>query len=95
MSSKSSTTYLLSSDLAMLQGVLDDAGYDSTSSFADPKRYNVAAKLLIKLFQGGITLPEELSGELDRHFGKSMSARSPVGFHRSRAAIQGLPVVSA
>lgn len=58
------------SDLALLQGVLDDAGYDCTSSLAEPKYYNVAVRLLFKLYHDGMTSPAALSIELSRHFGK-------------------------
>jgi hypothetical protein len=38
----SSNLSVRTSDLAVLQGVLDNAGDDSASSLADPKYYNIA-----------------------------------------------------
>jgi len=83
---------LHSRDLMMLQGVLDDAGYSSASSVADPERYNVAAKLLIERFQHGMTSADDLSRELEKHFGRVISAISPPSFERTRASIQGRPL---
>ncbi|MCS0462341.1 MULTISPECIES: hypothetical protein [Rhizobium] len=79
----------------MLQIVLDSAGYDAASSLADPKRYNVAAKLLIRRFQEGATSSRALSQELDLHFGTSLSKEPSVSFSRNRASIQGLRVSSS
>ncbi|KPH04808.1 hypothetical protein [Rhizobium acidisoli] len=59
------------SDLTVLQGVLDDAGYDSTSSVANPKDYNIAVRLLFKLYRDGMISPAALSIELSRHFAKT------------------------
>ncbi|MBB3397920.1 MULTISPECIES: hypothetical protein [unclassified Rhizobium] len=83
---------LKSTDLTMLQGVLDEAGYCSASSLANPEGYNVAAKLLIERFQNGMTSADDLSRELERHFGKVLSAVSPPSFERTRASIQGRPL---
>ncbi|MBB4192121.1 hypothetical protein GGE45_003197 [Rhizobium aethiopicum] len=79
------------SDLAVLQGVLDDAGYDSTSSLADPKYYNIAVKLLFHLYNDGMTSPAALSIELSRHFGKTpLSSKSSAEFEKNRKLIQGI-----
>ncbi|MDP9813608.1 hypothetical protein J2W42_006482 [Rhizobium tibeticum] len=91
MSSELSSV-LKSKDLTMLQGVLDAAGYCSASSVAHPERYNVAAKLLIERFRHGMTSADDLSRELERHFGTVISAVSPPSFERTRAAIQGRPL---
>ncbi|MDF0696392.1 hypothetical protein PYR71_07650 [Rhizobium sp. MC63] len=79
------------SDLAILQGVLDDAGYDSTSSLADPKHYNIAVRLLFKLYRDGMTSPAALSIELSRHFGKTpLPSKSSAEFEKNRKLIQGV-----
>ncbi|MBX5176032.1 hypothetical protein HJB77_06950 [Rhizobium lentis] len=79
------------SDLAVLQGVLDDAGYDCTSSLADPKYYNIAVRLLFKLYHDGMTSPAALSIELSRHFGKTpLSSKSSAEFENNRKRIQGI-----
>ncbi len=84
--------YILhSKDLTMLQDVLDAAGYNSARSVAHPERYSAAAKLLIERFQRGMTSAYDLSKELERCFGKPMSAKSPPSFQRTRASIQGRP----
>ncbi|MBB2711037.1 hypothetical protein N2597_30100 (plasmid) [Rhizobium sophoriradicis] len=72
-----------SSDLTVFQGVLDDAGYDSTSSLADPKHYNIAVRLLFKLYRDGMTSPAALSIELSRHFGKTpLPSKSSAEFEK-------------
>jgi len=83
---------LHSRDLTMLQSVLDAAGYSAASSVAHPERYNIAAKLLFERFQHGMTSADDLSRELERHFGGAISAISPPSFERTRASIQGRPV---
>lgn len=80
---------LHSRDLTMLQGILDAAG--AANSVAHPERYNMAAKLLFERFQHGMTSPDDLSRELERHFGGVISAISPPSFERTRASIQGRP----
>lgn len=82
---------LHSRDLTMLQGILDAAGYSAANSVAHPERYNIAAKLLFERFQHGMTSPDDLSRELERHFGRVISAISPPSFERTRASIQGRP----
>lgn len=70
------------SDLVVLQGVLD-AGYDCTSSLADPKYYNIAVKLLFRLYHDGMTSPAALSLELSRHFGNTTpSSKSSAEFEK-------------
>jgi len=83
------------SDMAILQGVLDNAGYDCTSSLEDPKCYNIAVKLLFKLYNDGMTSPAALTIELSRHFGKApLSSKSSAEFEKNRKLIQGIgPVV--
>ena len=83
---------LNSSDLTMLRGVLDAAGYNSARSVAHPERYSAAAKLLIQRFQYGMTSADDLSRELERCFGEPISSKSPPSFERTRASIQGGPV---
>ncbi|MBB3318181.1 hypothetical protein FHT97_004519 [Rhizobium sp. BK399] len=83
---------LHSRDLTMLQGVLEEAGYNSAKSVAHPERYDLAAKLLIQRFQGGMTSADDLTRELKRVLGTTISAMSPPSFERTRASIQGLPL---
>ena len=85
--------YILhSKDLTMLRGVLDAAGYNSERSVAHPERYGAAFKLIIERFQCGMTSARDLSRELEKRFGKPMSAKSPLSFERTRASIQGRPL---
>ncbi|UTS92581.1 MULTISPECIES: hypothetical protein [Rhizobium] len=91
MSSTSEKPHLTSSDLDMLQGVLDDAGYDARILIDDERVFNVAAILLIRLFQEGVTSPAMLSRALEHHFGKPKAPPKVVTPVCNRYAIQGLP----
>ncbi|PDS79891.1 hypothetical protein CO667_05110 [Rhizobium sp. L43] len=91
MSSTSEKPHLTSSDLDMLQGVLDDAGYDAKILIDDERVFNVAAVLLIRLFQEGVTSPAMLSRALEYHFGKPKTPPKPLTPVCNRYAIQGLP----
>lgn len=91
MSSTSEKSYLTSSDLDMLQGVLDDAGYDAKILIDDERVFNVAAMLLIRLFQEGVTSPAMLSQALEYHFGKPNTPPKALTPAFNRYAIQGLP----
>ncbi|MGZ2450037.1 hypothetical protein ACVIRO_002791 [Rhizobium ruizarguesonis] len=74
MSSTSEKSHLTSSDLDMLQGVLDDAGYDARILIDDERVFNVAAVLLIRLFEEGVTSPALLSLALEHHFRQAEDA---------------------
>ncbi|TDW32165.1 hypothetical protein EV128_10732 [Rhizobium azibense] len=92
MSSEFSTKYLTSQDLGMLQQVLSDAGYTDDILIEPPRPFNAAAKLMIRLFQQGMTDPTNLANELDRQFGKSRKMETAfAGSPLHRFAIQGLP----
>ncbi|MDK4733197.1 MULTISPECIES: hypothetical protein [Rhizobium] len=91
MSSTSDKPYLTSSDLDMLQGVLDAAGYTTKIPVEDEQACNAAAMLLIKLFQEGVTSPVMLLRALEYHFGKPKKQPKPVTPVCNRYAIQGLP----
>ncbi|MFS8147444.1 hypothetical protein QD408_19320 [Rhizobium sp. BR 249] len=91
MSSTSEKPYLTSSDLDMLQSVLDDAGYQAKILIDDEKCPNVAAMLLVKLFQEGVRSPAMLSLALEHHFGKLKTPPKAVTPVYDRYAIQGLP----
>ncbi len=89
MSSDFTTRHMDSDDLALLQKVLADAGYSDDSVIAVPA--SIAAKLLISLFQQGITDPADLTTELERSFGKppKMKAIGLTLLHQY--AISGVP----
>ncbi|PKA40316.1 hypothetical protein N2599_03625 [Rhizobium sullae] len=93
MSSEVTMKYLTNDDLGMLQQVLSDAGYTGDMLFEQPRTFNTAALLLVRLFQDGTTSPAKLAGELDRHFGKAkrVAAMPPAVSPFHRFAIQGLP----
>ncbi|MBX4897259.1 hypothetical protein [Rhizobium bangladeshense] len=91
MSSTSDKPYLTSSDLDMLQGVLDAAGYKTRIPTRDEETCNAAAMLLIKLFQEGVNSPAMLLRALEYHFGKPKTQPKPVTPVCNRYAIQGLP----
>lgn len=86
MSSDISTKNLTSEDLKLLQRVLRSAGYTEDMLFDRPRPFNVAAKLLIHLFQEGMTDPIDLTVQLERHFGK------PLEKEATSLAPQALPV---
>lgn len=67
MSSETTTRYLTRKDLSILQKILTSAGYSGQVWETSPP--NVAAKLLIGLFQEGMTDPADLSRELELRFG--------------------------
>ncbi|NEJ71651.1 hypothetical protein GR197_14040 [Rhizobium phaseoli] len=90
-STSSEKPHLTSSDLDMLQGVLDDAGYDAKILIEDQRVFNVAAVLLIRLFHEGVTSPAMLSRALEYHFGKPKAPPKQVTPVCNRYAIQGLP----
>ena len=89
MFSDSTKKHMDSDDLALLQKVLADAGYSDDSVTDVPT--SIAAKLLISLFQQGITDPAELTTELERSFGKpaKMQATGLTLLHQY--AISGVP----
>ena len=90
MSSNINATYLSSDDLNLLQGVLSRAGYTADLLIESPETFNVAAILLIKLFQDGVTEPRDLTIALERHFGRVRT--KPVALPAMpRYAIQGIP----
>ncbi|WP_222071306.1 hypothetical protein [Rhizobium leguminosarum] len=91
MSSTFEKSHLTSSDLDMLQGVLDDAGYDAKILIGNERVFNVAAILLIRLFEEGVTSPAMLSQALEHHFGKLKTPPKTVTPVFNRYAIQGLP----
>lgn len=75
----------------MLRKVLTDAGYTGDIFTNPPLEDNVAATLLIKLFQQGTTDPSQLAEALEAHFGRApvvIEAKSlqPI----SRFAMQGI-----
>lgn len=78
MSSTFEKSHLTSSDLDMLQGVLDDAGYDAKILIGNERVFNVAAILLIRLFEEGVTSPAMLSQALEHHFGKLKTPPKPI-----------------
>jgi hypothetical protein len=91
MSSDVDTKHLSGDDLDFLHGILAEAGY-SGQDLERPRSAGVAANLLIRLFQEGVTSHADLTLQLERHFGTFVQVRksSISPFHRY--AIQGLPL---
>jgi hypothetical protein len=95
MSSNVDTTYLSGADLDFLHGILAEAGYSGADDSARQLRSSsVAANLLIRLFQEGVTGRAELCSHLERHFGSFVRVRKSATSPFQRYAIQGLPVKS-
>lgn len=88
MSSDFSSRHLSSDDLDVLQKLLAGAGYSDDSVTDGPA--SKAAKLLIGLFQEGVTDPADLARELERRFGRP-SALKTVGPTLHQYAISGVP----
>jgi hypothetical protein len=89
MSSDISLRFLTATDLSLLRKVLVDAGY--SSDVLTGASAGTAARLLIKLFQDGMTDPAELGVELDYRFGRSEKAIIPPSNAHHQFAIRGLP----
>ena len=66
--------YLTTSDIAMLRRVLDKAGLPDGAEHPQHEKRDAAARLLIGLFEQGITVENKLAEAL----GASMTASSPV-----------------
>lgn len=67
------TNYLTTSDLEMLRRVLDKAGLPVATEHADHEKRDGAARLLIALFEQGVTAESKLSETLQA----SMEVTSP------------------
>jgi hypothetical protein len=91
MSSEIPTQNLTDDDMNMLHGVLSDAGYTDDMLLAQSPRFNLATKLMIRLFREGMTAPADLTIQLDRHFGKPNKEAFAYAGKLPRYAIQGLP----
>ncbi len=91
MSSEISTQNLTDDNMNMLHGVLNDAGYTDDILLTQPRRFNLATKLMIRLFREGMTAPADLTIQLDRHFGKPKKEAVAFAGSLPRFAIQGLP----
>ncbi|MDM9649300.1 hypothetical protein [Rhizobium sp. S163] len=89
MSSTPSSRLLTASDLNVLRKVLTDAGY--SSDVLTGTSTGTAAKVLISLFQSGMTDPVELQTELDSRFGRSEQKASFASNTLHPLAIRGLP----
>lgn len=90
MSSELPSIHLTTDDLRILQNVLRDCGYTVAISFPTSSGSNLADKLLISLYQGGMTDPAELSDELSKRFGRTKPEVPLVGRQLHRDAIRGL-----
>jgi hypothetical protein len=90
MSSEFHPQPLTAGNLKTLQKVLADSGYTGNilaGRTADP---NLAAKLLVRLFQDGITRPSELAAELEARFGRPERNAPPLASPLHRDAIRGM-----
>jgi hypothetical protein len=92
MSSELPTQNLTDDNMNMLHGVLSDAGYTEDILLPQPRRFNVATQLMIRLFQEGMTDPADLTVQLDQHFGTAKKEAAGYAGQLPRYAIQGLPV---
>lgn len=84
------STKIDTGELRLLHQVLLDAGYLVTTPSEDAVNANVAATLLIRLLNRGVTDPAELSRELEYHFGKYPKVRQVLPAFVPDSAIRGL-----
>jgi hypothetical protein len=89
MSSTLAPRSLTASDLNVLRKVLTDAGY--SSDVLTGTSTGTAAKVLINLFQAGMTDPLELRKELESRFGRSEPKVTVRNNTLHPLAIRGLP----
>ncbi|MBA1346008.1 hypothetical protein [Rhizobium sp. WYCCWR 11146] len=89
MSSELTSCSLNTDDLRLLQKVLIDCGYKCEIAGGQSAGPNLAATLLIRLFQDGMTDPIDLADELVRRFGRTEMA-APVEGQLHKDAIRGL-----
>ena len=92
MSSAQSPQHLTADNLTMLSGILRDAGFNMMAPDAGESLLTEAASMLIRKFQEGSILREELLVELEAHFASYRNAAVPSVHPGSRYAIQGLLV---
>ncbi|MBG0508800.1 hypothetical protein G6M12_24280 [Agrobacterium tumefaciens] len=91
MSSAQEYGPISSHDLNMLRSLLSDAGFESDTRLDDDRTFNKATRKIIDLFQGGMTDPSKLKGEMLFLFGVQKRERMPARKPLARYAIQGLP----
>lgn len=94
MSSTANPTPRLTQVRRMLKRVVDDGGYAPDTSMNGKRARRVAARLLIKLFRGGIASPIQLESELKKQLRESMLPRHEKVTALHRYAVQGLPPVA-
>jgi len=91
MSSAQEYGPISSHDLNMLQSLLADAGFKIDTYSGDDQSFNKATCKIIDLFQGGMTDPSKLRGEMLFLFGVQKRERVLSRRPLARYAIQGLP----
>ncbi|MDO3445588.1 hypothetical protein QSV77_24865 [Agrobacterium sp. V1] len=91
MSSAQEYGPISSHDLNMLRSLLSDAGFERDAHVDDDRSFNRATRKIIDLFQGGMTDPSKLKGEMLFLFGVQKQERVPSRTPLPRYAIQGLP----
>lgn len=90
MSSGVTSCSLNIDDLRLLQKVLIDCGYTCEIAGGQSAGSNLAAKMLIRLFQDGMTDPIDLADELVRRFGRTKMALPVAERRLHKNAIRGL-----
>lgn len=91
MSSAKESGPISSHDLNMLRSLLSDAGFERDMHMDDDQSFNKATRKIIDLFQGGMTDPSKLRGEMLFLFGVQKRESKPSRRPLPRYAIQGLP----
>jgi hypothetical protein len=90
MSSDLTSRCLTTDDLRLLQQVLIDCGYTGNIASGQSAGPNLAGRLLIHLYQDGMTDPSELCDELTRRFGRTKKDVPIAESQLHKDAIRGL-----
>ncbi|WP_144579320.1 hypothetical protein [Agrobacterium sp. DE0009] len=91
MSSATQYGPISSHDLNMLRSLLSEAGFESDPRIDGDRSFVRATRKIMDLFQGGMTDPSKLKGEMLFLFGVQKRERLPSRTPLPRHAIQGLP----
>jgi len=91
MSSDSSFSGISLEEMEIIQSVLKSAGYNAALLSDDPRQFNTAAFLVMRLFLAGEKSADALAAELKRRLGRASLHRPSYQSALAPYAIRGLP----
>ncbi|MGN7714071.1 hypothetical protein [Agrobacterium radiobacter] len=91
MSSHPSFAAISPDEMEMIQAVLKSAGYNATVLGNDPRQFNTAAFLVMKLYLAGETSANALAAQLKLRLGSASSRKPSYQSPLAPYAIRGLP----